>query len=268
MKTLTLIKLSSASILALSLAACGGSDEDVTVEYNSLSAETGTANVTGISIDPSTKATSSQTLSFDGVADTATINSVSVGLVPDDLRSKATDGSGLSYVSALSNSGGATKLIAVQTVASDMPSRSASFSGHSNISLTTGAGQYSGVMPTTMNATFGSGGGTLDVTMAGLSAGSPTFTPANGVDQSYTSTGSESIVLSDLDISGSSFMAGSSSSVAVSGFGTASSTTTFTTPTISATGVFAGPQAAELAGAATVVDANGRQLLTTFTGSQ
>ncbi len=269
MKKNTILKITTASLVSLSLAACGGSntdDEDIIIDYDKLAIATDQIDVTGVSLNSSTAATSTSSLTFDGASDTVGVNSVSVALATDDLRSKASDGSALDYVSALQNSGGATKLIAIKTDPRDLPSGTAEFTGHANVTLTTGAGQYSGVMPTTVTANFGTA--MVKVKMNGLTLDNPLFTLVNGVPTEYTSTGAEYVELDQLDMNGSSFAAGNNTTATVSGFGTAGSTTRFNSPEINASGVFAGPQAAEVAGAATISGSGGRELLTTFSGKK
>lgn len=267
MKKNTFFKITSVSLVCLTLAACGGNDgDDVLIEYDDLATSTGDVDVIGIALNSSSGVTSTSNLTFNGTSDTVGVNSVSVALATNDLRSKASDGSALEYVSALENSGGSTKLIAVGTDRSDLPSGRVEYNGHANVALTTGAGQYSGVMPTKVTADFGTG--SVNVKMTGLTLDNPLFTPSNGMSTDYTSTGTEVIELDKLEMQSAGFEASSETTAMVSGFGTAQSTTLFITPQIEANGVFAGPQAFEVAGAATVSGSGGRELLTTFSGQK
>lgn len=260
-------KITVYGVVVLSLASCGGNNnEEIPVVYEDLLTATGEVDVKGISLKSSTAATGTTSLSFNGSSDSVNVNNVSVALVTDDLRSKASDGSSLDYVSVIENAGGDVKMVAIQTVASDMPSRTAKYYGNSDIALTTGAGTYLGGMTTTTEANFSSN--TLNVEMSGLTLNDPQFATPNGVESAYTSNGSESIVLSDIKISGAGFSDQTSTTLSVSGFGTADSTTTFLSPSINVSGVFAGPEATEIAGAATVKGDGGRQLFTTFSGQQ
>ena len=78
-------------------------------------------------------------------------------------------------------------------------------------------------------------------------------------------TGTESITIEDLAISGTGFVNTDGSSFSVSGFTGANVVTDTDGGTLSASGIFAGTNAEEAAGSASI-DANNSQTLITFSG--
>lgn len=234
------------------LAACGGSDTEVEQSApGMITLATSPASTSLITL------TSAEQSDLEGVLD------------PSDPRSLDGDGQALTYVSAIDpDNGDRTKalLVSEQTLVSDLPSNSVvEYSGNARFDLSGGGGNYTGVMGANLTASFGTEGAVVDVEFSDVDTGQGYI--VNGASTTDT-TGAEYIAISNLAITDNSFAVGDDTAIEVQGFASSTSSIDFSDATIQANGVFAGPNAEEVAGAVAASTSNDFKLFTTFSGAQ
>lgn len=262
-------KFINASLLSMVsvglLSACGGATTTATTSYNALTSTSGgTATVTAITLD--TGATSAGTASgtFNHATAVATLGGSGIALDTAGALSNDTSTSRYSYVAGL-NTTDDYKVVAVATDISDLPSNvTVVYNGQALVTVTDATATYEGTMDSTVTANFGTTGNTVTVALDSIS--NATITAAT-TPNTYRASGAEDITFANLDLSGNGFSAGAGTTAVVDGFGGVAASIDTSGATLTAAGVFAGPSAEEVAGAATV-DAAAGTALVTFTGAQ
>lgn len=191
--------------------------------------------------------------SFDPSSDRLTAGGNSYGI---------TDGSNR-YVAFVDNGAGGEQIAAVETQAADMPtSGSASYNGTARVVYTDtpNTRRFEGTMDATVTANFAPGG-TVSLDLA-----NPNGQMVVGANPATPYSGAGRMDIDGLAISGTRYEDAAGSTASVTGF--TGGTDLNGAPTVDALGVFAGPQAAETAGAASIADgANGNALIQ-FTARQ
>lgn len=248
--------------LALStLAACGGgggSDSAVTIDP--LTTQVGTTSASVVKLSPSTKVASSEAGTYDYSTGEVTVNATAISLDTDSPLSKTADGTAYRFVSALNDAGDSEVLLGLTTPAANMPSTGTlNYAGQAEFTVVDGA-SYQGIMESSISADFENS--LLDIILNNASG----ITRNDGINTTNpAATGTESITIEDLAISGTGFVNADGSSFSVSGFTGANIVTDTDGGTLSASGIFAGTNAEEAAGSASI-DANNSQTLITFSG--
>lgn len=264
MKTFTPILCASMCLLT----ACGGGG---TGENLTPTIPTNTAAVISalkLSGAGATAQTSTEVVSISGT-------SLDVGTTVNMNAQTATIGSsalttGLSNVGALSavgNNLADVQLVAIQTSASDMPTGRLSYSGKALVVLNDGSDTYEVLMDATMDADLRSNSGTVGITATGVnSAIQPQVTAANGVTTNYAASGSEQITLTGATVSGVGISGGTDATA--TGWNGNASNVIIGNVNADTSGVFAGAQAAEIAGTSVVTGSGGGWFNMTFAGKQ
>lgn len=246
---------------ACALTACGGGStgggDDPSVSYETLGATTDTAlATTALALDAAAKSTDSLDATFDGTTNELTIGGTTVAL-------DSTSFSGSYDYAALLDDSSSNALFVVETDPTDLPSGSATYSGEALVTVVVGAGadagSYSGLMDASVVADFASSANSVDVSLSNIS--DATLLVLGTPEAAYTATGSELIELNDLEISGTGFSEGAGSSAVIDGFGTGTASLDTSGSTLDVAGVFAGPNADEVAGVA-YVDGTDQALIT------
>ena len=248
------------------LSACGGATTTATNSFATLTSTTaGSSTVTAVTLDSGTPTTSSQSGSFAHASSTATLGGSGITLDASSALSNDQAGDRYSYVAGL-NTSTDFKVVAIATDASDLPSnQTVTYNGQALVTVTDVAATYEGTMESTVTANFGSTGSDVNVVLNSIT--NATQTTGAAAPTTYTATNSENITFSDLTISGNGFASDTGSSASITGFGAGGGTFNATNTEISATGVFAGPTADEVAGAGTI-STTGATALVTFSGTQ
>ena len=256
-------KLSFLGLALSTLAACGGgggSDSAVTIDP--LTTQVGTASASIVKLSPGTKVASSEAGTYDYSTGEVTVNATAISLDTDSPLSKTTDGTAYSFVSALNDAQTDTEvLVGLTTPAANIPTTGTlNYAGQAEFTVVDGA-SYEGIMESSISADFENS--LLDIVLNNASG----ITRNDGINTTNpAATGTESITIEDLAISGTGFVNADGSSFSVSGFTGANIVTDTDGGTLSASGIFAGTNAEEAAGSASI-DANNSQTLVTFSGT-
>lgn len=218
-----------------------------------------TLGVEGISINSTTLRTAIRSLQMTPTGSAVTVDGTAFATGPSPLTV------GLQDVFALDPGAGETKLVALSTDAPDMPTAGSSiYTGKAEVLVADGSAAYMVTMDALTTVTFGAGGG-VDFAGSSVAAGGAVVDISG--QQYYVPTGTETVMFSNLALSGQSFSATSASRAAASGFG-AGPELFDQSATVYASGVFAGQTPEEIAGAASARAPTGAELLVTFTGSR
>ena len=170
-------------------------------------------------------------------------------------------------LSAAENNLADVQLVAIQTSASDMPTGRLSYSGKALVVLNDGSDTYEVLMDATMDADLRSNSGIVGITASGVnSAIQPQVTAANGVTTNYAATGSEQITLTGATVSGVGISGGTDATA--TGWNGDASNVIIGSVNADTSGVFAGAQAAEIAGTSVVTGSGGCWFNMTFAGKQ
>jgi len=219
-----------------------------------------------VSQDSGTRAgTVDATARFNGSSNVVTVGGASVNEAASNLTA------GLSYVGAIGG-GSDNKFFLVPTQAPDMPTGSATYTGLASVVVPVAAnsandGVYAGQMNSSLTVTFDPTSTSSQLALSNLTDGQVTTT-ANPTPQTYTSTGSENVTFNNLSVSGTTITQTGTTGVSVTGFGGAAATPSTSGASVDVAGAFAGPQAAEVAGAAGVNGSTVGGLSVIFTGKK
>ena len=256
-------KLSFFGLALSTLAACGGgggSDSAVTIDP--LTTQVGTTSASVVKLSPGTKTASSEAGTYDYSTGEVTVNAKTISLDTDSPLSKTADGTAYRFVSALNDAQTDTEvLVGLTTPAANIPTTGTlNYAGQAEFTVVDGASSYEGIMESSISADFENS--LLDIVLNNASG----ITRDDGMNTTNpAATGTESITIEDLAISGSGFVNTDGSSFSVSGFTGANIVTDTDGGSLSASGMFAGTNAEEAAGSASI-DANNSQTLITFSG--
>ena len=257
-------KLSFLGLALGTLAACGGGGggSNSTVTIDPLTSLVGNVSASVVKLSAGTKTASSEAGTYDYATGEITVNNSSFSLDADSPLSKASDGTAYSFVSALDDAQTDTEvMVGLTTPASNMPTTGTlNYAGQAEFTVVDGA-SYEGIMESALSADFDNN--LLDIVLSNASG----ITRDDGINSTNpAATGTETISIEDLAISGTGFADANSSTFSVSGFTGAGIVTDTTGGTLSASGIFAGTNAEEAAGSASI-DSNNSQTLITFSGT-
>ena len=178
---------------------------------------------------------------------------------------------GLDHVASVAagsqTAAGDTRLIAVATQASDMPTTAGTltYNGSAIARVNDGTNTYDATMDATITANINAGGGgTVDVALSNVAAGAQQ-TAAGGAVSAYTAGGAEAVTLTGATISGNGFSGGTSATIS-DWNGAGAGNTIVGAQTVNSEGVFAGAQADEVAGTAVASGATSGWYNMTFVG--
>lgn len=243
-------KLAFLGCTTLLVAACGGSEtgpSTSTITTGSSYVQLGTTtnqnvSVSALLLDTGTLSTSQSVLLFDGNSDTVISGSDRINLDSTTLSGDYT------YVSLLDQIDD-TAIVAIQTDINDLPSGSMNYTGEATITVVISdgpnAGTYAGIMTSDISANFVTNA--VNVELTDLHSGTVTLV-SDPLEANYTATGAETIAFHDLHLSGTGFQDATSSTADIEGFGSSGQVTDTAGSTLSVTGLFAGPNADEVAG--------------------